>query len=299
MNSKMSFNDWIDVLNQAFQIGCRSIQFIGGEPTIHPDLIRLIEQSRILGFEFIEVYTNGINISENMLKVFVKYNVNLAFSVYSFNSFTHDLITQRANSLNKTLSNIKRSLGLGLNVRVGVICMSQNKLEIERTIMYLKELGIVDVKQDILRGIGRGGINSNVFDPYNELCGACWDGKLVVDYDGNIFPCVFSRFNIIGSVKEKLNVILEKVVLHQFREKIYNIELGKNRKIKSSLSFLHNDSAKCVPDRDCMPDRGCRPAYCTPENCRPICAPTCSPTCSPNCSPYCSPSDSNIHKNLV
>src|SRR5690606_8329085 len=68
LESKMKYNDWCDVLNEAYNLGCRQMQFIGGEPTIHPDLIKMIEIAKTIGYEFIEVYTSGISINESMFK---------------------------------------------------------------------------------------------------------------------------------------------------------------------------------------------------------------------------------------
>jgi uncharacterized radical SAM superfamily Fe-S cluster-containing enzyme len=43
--------------------GTRPIQFSGGEPTVHDQLPELVEQAREMGFEHIEVNTNGINLA--------------------------------------------------------------------------------------------------------------------------------------------------------------------------------------------------------------------------------------------
>src|SRR5687767_9735901 len=51
--------DWRKTMTQAFHAGCRQVQFIGGEPTLHPSLAELITDARNLGYEFVEVFTNG------------------------------------------------------------------------------------------------------------------------------------------------------------------------------------------------------------------------------------------------
>src|SRR2546426_11566137 len=56
----MELLDWMKVIGEASGLGCTRLQFIGGEPTVHPGLAKLIEHARDAGFEFIEVYTNGI-----------------------------------------------------------------------------------------------------------------------------------------------------------------------------------------------------------------------------------------------
>ncbi|HEX2341721.1 MAG TPA: radical SAM protein, partial [Vicinamibacterales bacterium] len=38
LTERMTFSDWCRVMDEARTMGCRRLQFIGGEPTIHPDL---------------------------------------------------------------------------------------------------------------------------------------------------------------------------------------------------------------------------------------------------------------------
>lgn len=42
----LGLEDWLDALRQAANLGCRKVQFIGGEPTLHPDLPKLIASAR-------------------------------------------------------------------------------------------------------------------------------------------------------------------------------------------------------------------------------------------------------------
>ena len=40
-------------------VPCRHIQFSGGEPTLHPEFPRILRAARDLGFDHIQVATNG------------------------------------------------------------------------------------------------------------------------------------------------------------------------------------------------------------------------------------------------
>jgi uncharacterized radical SAM superfamily Fe-S cluster-containing enzyme len=46
------------VIDEAYDAGCRQLQFIGGEPTLHPSLDSFIRHAAEKGYEFIEVFTN-------------------------------------------------------------------------------------------------------------------------------------------------------------------------------------------------------------------------------------------------
>ncbi len=43
---------------------CTAIQFTGGEPTIHPDFLRIVSAAREMGFSHIQIATNGIRIAD-------------------------------------------------------------------------------------------------------------------------------------------------------------------------------------------------------------------------------------------
>ncbi len=45
-------------------VPCTSIQFTGGEPTIHPDFLRIIATAREMGFSHIQIATNGLKIAD-------------------------------------------------------------------------------------------------------------------------------------------------------------------------------------------------------------------------------------------
>lgn len=64
---RMSSVHWVNVIEAAAQLGCRSLQFIGGEPTLQPALDDFIVCARRTGFEQIEVFTNATALTERRL----------------------------------------------------------------------------------------------------------------------------------------------------------------------------------------------------------------------------------------
>jgi hypothetical protein len=45
-------------------VPCTAVQFTGGEPTIHPDFLRIVEAARSMGFSHIQIATNGIRMAD-------------------------------------------------------------------------------------------------------------------------------------------------------------------------------------------------------------------------------------------
>jgi radical SAM protein with 4Fe4S-binding SPASM domain len=238
----MSYDRWVDVLREGFTLGCRKAQFIGGEPTLYPHLLQLISNARVMGYEFLEVYTNGTLLNDEMLGVFHDSNVCLAFSVYGSQAGVHDGITKRKGSYIRTIESLRRAVDHGIPVRASIIEMPENVDDVEATKEVLRELGVKSIGTDRVRGIGRGKTDLRVENSFQELCGACWRGQLVIDSQGEVFPCVFSRFYRIGNVSSGLRSILHDEKLHTFR-----------RKVKETVEI----------------NTACRPVI----NCKPNCAP--------------------------
>lgn len=276
LTNKMDYNDWLAVMRDGYSSGCEKIQFIGGEPTIHPDLSKMIKAAYEIGYKFIEVYTNGTFVTEELFRTFKNYDTHVAFSLYSYHADTHEKVTTRKGSFAKTVKNIRRALDSGISIRVGIIEMKENFGDTEKTVEFVKDLGVKEIGIDSIRGIGRGTAQNNSKDPVEQLCGACWKGKLVVDSNGEVFPCIFSRFYKIGYFIEGIPTLLQKNILHNFRKNVK--EMNEKRIIACdpdcSPSTCPPTRPGCNPDR-CIPQGGCNPDSCNPlQICSPeYCAP--------------------------
>lgn len=124
--NNMTVWDWKKVTLEGYNAGCRKIQFIGGDPTIYPHLSELIEYSSALGYEFIELFTNGIHFTNKIKNTILTNRVSLAFSLYSSEPKIHDAITKFDGSQVNTLENIKWAVGSGLVVRVAIVDVGLN-----------------------------------------------------------------------------------------------------------------------------------------------------------------------------
>jgi MoaA/NifB/PqqE/SkfB family radical SAM enzyme len=263
----MALADWLTILRDAASLGCRQAQFIGGEPTLHPDLARMISSASRQGYEFIEVYTNATHIGDQMLQVFIQYGVNVATSFYSDNPETHDTITKRRGSFERTVANLHRLLDAELPVRVGVIEMHENSGHGERARQFLEKVGVTDVKIDLQRGIGRAAKTAGENDLMGELCGECWRGKLCVTSSGSAYPCVFSRFAEVGSARDGVGLIVNDDRLINFRRalKDYQGSEVSRKKRHGAGAGCDPNCAPCEPTVfKCQP--GCTPASCAPRS---------------------------------
>ncbi|RZS43197.1 iron-sulfur cluster protein [Herbihabitans rhizosphaerae] len=260
----MTEADWTRVIDQSTALGVRMIQFIGGEPTLHPSLPDLVEHGLGNGLG-VEVYSNLTHITPQLWDVFSQPGVRLATSYYSDQPGQHEKITKGRGSYTRTKANIVEALRRGIPLRVGVVDIHDSQRS-DHAAAELKALGVEEIDTDRLRQIGRG-IRQRKPDSM-QLCGNCASGVLAVSPTGAVWPCVFSRWLSIGNVQDcSLSDIVNGKRLHEVRDEL-------------AASFRKRGAAaKCDPR--------CEPytAGCHPE-CNPSCSPRCNPiSCRPNCLP--------------
>jgi len=260
----MTHRDWLRSLDEATELGCRRVQFIGGEPTMHPRLRDLVDHANHRGFELIEVFTNATRLGADLLGCFQRNRVHVASSFYSDDPVVHEGITQSEGSWLRTVSGIRSVIAAGLPIRVGVIETSRNQGHGGRAIAFVKGLGVERVELDRQRGVGRASQVSVATDqePYSELCGQCWKGKLCITPSGTAYPCVFARFCPVGDAREGLGKIVRSQRVTDFRTRL--------REDRQAIA-IHGNNHLCEPS-DCRPNVGCPPdeMSCNPDSgCNP------------------------------
>ena len=237
------------VIGQAADLGCKKIQFTGGECTLREDLRDLIDHARLKGFSFIEVFTNGTLLTEPLIRYFASVGVNVAISIYSYRQETHGTITGTKGSFEKTLNSLKLLLAYGVPTRCATIAMKQNEVDLDGTSYYLQQLGVQNRPPDPIRPSGRGCnmenwpqqyvlktvktepnfvANREIYD-YNRSRNSCWFGKIAITNEGDILPCVFARDQVAGNIKDQsLKEIIENRMLKFWNLTIDQIDVCKD-----------------------------------------------------------------------
>lgn len=217
-------NDWQKAISEAYQIGCRRIQLIGGEPFLKRNLVyELIPFARDMGYTSIEVSTNGTLMTKEDLEFLWLCEASIVFSFYSYKSQVHDSITNRSGSWEKTLAVIKKSLNVGLAIRTNIVVMKQNEKDVSETAEFLKSLGVKYIKIDSVQAAGRGCsdiitdgvINRQIFDKAvfaktapntfwrNKAGHNCFSEQICIGANGNVYPCLAERKISYGNIREK------------------------------------------------------------------------------------------------
>jgi MoaA/NifB/PqqE/SkfB family radical SAM enzyme len=245
----MTTDDWRRVIDQAAEMGVRTVQFIGGEPTLHPALPELVRHamSRALA---VEIFTNLVHVIPALWGVFSQPGVSLATSYYSDDPGQHAAITGRPSHA-RTRANIIEAVRRGIPLRVGVIDLGDGQRARE-AMDELVALGVEKVGYDRLRQVGRGVRDTG--PGAAQLCGRCADGVAAVSPDGTVWPCVFSRWMSIGDVRRQ-----------PLREIMSRMSDARVTLTEQGMKVAPPDAAPCGPK--CSPTS--TGGNCYPHNCWP------------------------------
>ncbi len=126
----MSFEMAKDVLKKYHSLGAKKLTLLGGEPTLHLYLEKLVEFAKDMGYSYVRIQTNGQFDSKILRSPLIQKNVDtFSFSIDGHTEdFNHRI--RKGCSLNKTLENLRLAEQLGYDVRVNVTATSINIVHI-------------------------------------------------------------------------------------------------------------------------------------------------------------------------
>ncbi|MCP9210924.1 radical SAM protein [Streptomyces sp. NEAU-Y11] len=194
----MTRQDWISVIDQAAEAGVRRVTLIGGEPTLHPDGVFLVERALKLGLS-VELYSNLVHLSPDWWRILRRTGVSLATSYYSDRAKEHNAVTGRPSHA-RTLANIRKAVRLGIPVRAGIVATTDTQ-RVDEARRELEALGVKRISVDHVRPFGRG--SEGAAPDVSGLCGRCGSGRASIGPDGGVSPCVFSAgWMGVGNVQD-------------------------------------------------------------------------------------------------
>ncbi|MFF7232761.1 radical SAM protein [Streptomyces sioyaensis] len=259
----MTRDDWCALLNQAAGLGVAMVQYIGGEPTLHPHLPQLIDHALSRGMR-VEVFSNLVHVRPPMWRAFSRPGVSLATSYYSHHATEHEQITGGRGSYARTKANIAETVRRGIPLRAGIIHVHDGQA-IEGARAELRRLGVTGtIGVDRVRAIGNASGGLEVHNPA-ELCGRCGTDRAAINPDGVVTLCVMSRWLTAGDVRTQGLA-----------------EILAGPEWVDRMAVIPRSAGGCVPDTCTPKEDSCQPSPgvdgCTPDDsaCQPG-QPACLP----------------------
>ena len=231
----LSLNEIKQILEQARGLGTPFVQLTGGDPLIHRNLVEVVAFAFELDFQGVEIYTNGILLSEALLEKLLPYRPDFAFSLYSPDADIHDGITQVKGSWKKTVAAMHRAQDMAFQIRIGMAIMEQNAGHEQAMLDFAAAEFALDktrVRFDPVHETGRGSQlntkhislmpsqNSHMPDATKkpahhqvvqtdkvesgfvaQKIGR--KGKLAVCANGDVSPCIFNREHVLGNIRQQ------------------------------------------------------------------------------------------------
>jgi PqqA peptide cyclase len=139
VNSELSTEEWIDVLQQAGKLGMLHAHFTGGEPLARPDLTELIAGARAAGL-YTNLITSGLGLAETRLQALVE--AGLDHIQLSFQDSREDsanwIAGAKAHAHKIELSRIIRCHKIAFTVNL--VIHRQNIDHLEEMISFIEQL---------------------------------------------------------------------------------------------------------------------------------------------------------------
>ena len=237
---ELSREEICDVILQAKDMGARKIIILGGEPTLYPDFLDIIQFIRKQNLE-VEIFTNGTMINEEFAKQLYDNDVRIVLKMNSFNENIQDTLAGKKGAftlIQQALHNLKK-VGYPSEEKflaVSTIICRHNINEMETMWQWLRDQKIVPYFEIITpqeNAIHNEWLYVNpkeLYDIFTRISeidrtkyGQDWDPQpplvgnrclrhqfsCLVTSTGNVMPCVGVGISIGNIRKQQLKSIIK------------------------------------------------------------------------------------------
>lgn len=136
------------VMDELAAMGVLVLTISGGEATLRPDFIELLEHARARSFA-IRLFTNGLTMTRQLAAELRRLAVHVVeISLYSHRAAVHDFITGVPRSFERTVAGIRYLAELGVDVHVKAPVMAVNEAEVDALRAFALELGATSFAAD-------------------------------------------------------------------------------------------------------------------------------------------------------
>jgi MoaA/NifB/PqqE/SkfB family radical SAM enzyme len=130
---------WLEVF--AGKNKTANVIFLGGEPTMHPDLPAAVKSAKKIGYSSITVDTNGYLFNDILTKVTPDEIDYFSFSLDGATHKTNDMI-RGEESYDKCIAGIRKAVQAGFSTSLIYTISTLNIHELDKIPLLLKDLGI-------------------------------------------------------------------------------------------------------------------------------------------------------------
>lgn len=139
---ELSTSHWRRALDELADIGVLILTISGGEATLRPDFLEIVEYAHQREF-LVRIYTNGLRITRELAEALSALNVfEVEISVYSTRADVHDFVTGVPGSFERTLEGVRHLRAADVPVTIKTVIMSVNQDQIRDYPAFAASLGV-------------------------------------------------------------------------------------------------------------------------------------------------------------
>jgi MoaA/NifB/PqqE/SkfB family radical SAM enzyme len=149
----LDLDQWRVIIQDAHRLGCTDLHISGGEPTLYPELIELVEMGTRWGM-VTNVNTNGSCIPPGMARELARAGLgSITVSLYSWQAQVHDQARQEPGLFERAIGAIERLQAQpGLLVDLQTLLSNYNVLDFDRFLEMAYRLGVGYVYVSYIEG---------------------------------------------------------------------------------------------------------------------------------------------------
>lgn len=153
-------------LQEGIKEGCTRLVLSGGEATIHPDFIKVVQLGKKLGYTRVQVISNGRMFSyKNFVNDAVKGGLDeITFSIHGHTKDLQDKLTGIDGTFEQVVKGIKNALKQNIIVNVDIVLNKMNVEHFPEIIQFLLNLGIMEFDVLQITPFGRASNGSLFYD---------------------------------------------------------------------------------------------------------------------------------------
>ncbi|HEY7483603.1 MAG TPA: radical SAM protein [Streptosporangiaceae bacterium] len=154
----VDYKDLLNFLIENAGEGFESLNLHGGEPTIHPRLMELLDMAQTFGYPEVQIQTNGRRLKDMAFVERLKERGVRLFviSLHGADAHTQDCLTQTPGGFAETIEGIKNAKKGGISVRVNMVITRMNMGQLGNICRLCVELGVDHINISNLHPVGSG-----------------------------------------------------------------------------------------------------------------------------------------------
>ena len=148
----------INALREGRAHGCNEVVFLRGEPLIRKDILRLITEARVLGYNHVQIQTNGRVLAyPGLARLLARKGVSFfEVSIYGSEPDIHDKIAQAPGAFDQTVAGIRSLKAENLPFLINIPVLAANSQHLESTVRLLADIGASRVQFALSRPVWLG-----------------------------------------------------------------------------------------------------------------------------------------------